>query len=118
MPGLRLRPGESRKCHRPRPDPNPHPKAETEASRLQLQASRLSATRRRCRRLRDRPLLRFRVVVMCDETGKPTGRRRRLASGDYERTIASRLTLEAYRAASGGPGSFNRRLDYPKTGWR
>jgi hypothetical protein len=57
------------------------------------------------------------VVVICDETGKPTGKSRRMGPGDDERTVASRLTLEAYRAASGGPGSFNRKLDYPRTGW-
>jgi hypothetical protein len=58
------------------------------------------------------------VVVMCNELGEPTGKSRRLGPGDDERVIASRLTLEAHRAASGGPGSFNRRLDYPRTGWR
>jgi hypothetical protein len=53
------------------------------------------------------------VVTMRDESGKATGKEYRLAPGDNERIIASRLTVEAWRKIT---PDFNRPLRYQTPG--
>jgi hypothetical protein len=55
------------------------------------------------------------VQTMRDEDGKPTGKSYRLAPGDDERVIASRLKLESWRSGT-GTSDFNRALDYSRHG--
>jgi hypothetical protein len=53
------------------------------------------------------------VVVMHDETGKPTGKRQQLAAWEDPRQVAYRLTRDSWQARA---PDFNRRLNYPRAG--
>ena len=55
------------------------------------------------------------VLTMRDENGTPTGKSCRLAPGDNERVIASRLKLGSWRSGA-GTSDFNRALDYSRHG--
>jgi hypothetical protein len=56
------------------------------------------------------------LLMMCTESGKPTGKPYRLEEGDDPHRIAGRLRLEAWRKES-NVSDFNRPLGYPQTGF-
>jgi hypothetical protein len=56
-----------------------------------------------------------RDLTMCDESGKPMARPRRLGPDDDPRVIAGRLTRERWLKSDGGSG-FNRQLSYSPSG--
>jgi hypothetical protein len=58
-------------------------------------------------------------VVLCSQSGKPTGEEKRLAPGDDPRSVAKRLGRYAWRQerpTSAVPGFDRRRLNYDPSG--
>jgi hypothetical protein len=55
------------------------------------------------------------LLTMHNEKGQPIGKPYRLAAGDNERVVASRLTLAAWRKAV-RTSDFNRPLGYARSG--
>ncbi|MFY9953780.1 hypothetical protein [Bradyrhizobium sp.] len=55
------------------------------------------------------------MIAMCDEDGRPTGKRLALGPGDDPKRIASKL-LREQSLRRGGESDFNRPLNYPRSG--
>jgi hypothetical protein len=54
-------------------------------------------------------------VVMCDEEGKPTGKRLALRPGDDPENVATKMLREQW-LSRGSEINFNRQLNYPRWG--
>src|SRR5258707_15581063 len=56
------------------------------------------------------------LLTMCDEAGKPTGKKQRLSSGDDAERVTGRVTRETWQKIV-GRSDFNRRIDYEPFGY-